>query len=269
MAWLRTLVDWQQETRDPGEFLDSLRFEINAQEVFVFTPKGEVMALPAGLHPGRLRLRRAHRGRPPHHGRTVNGKLVPLNSDLNHGDLVEVFTSKAEGAGPSQDWQNFVKSPRARNKIRQWFSKERREEAIEQGKDLLTRAMRKQNLPLQKLMTHDALAAIAAGLQLRGHLRRSTPPSATGTSRRSPSSERLVHGLGGNQDAGRGRSRVCRSPPGRQPATVLRIRRRRPRRGRCAGQAGPVLHPGAAGRHHSGSSPRGSGVSVHRRTALT
>jgi GTP pyrophosphokinase len=89
---------------------------------------------------------------------------VPLNSELQHGDWVEIFTSKAEGAGPSQDWQHFVKSARARNKIRQWFSKERREEAIERGKEMLTRAMRKQNLPLQHLMTHDALSAVAEEL---------------------------------------------------------------------------------------------------------
>ncbi|MEA5455374.1 bifunctional (p)ppGpp synthetase/guanosine-3',5'-bis(diphosphate) 3'-pyrophosphohydrolase [Sinomonas sp. JGH33] len=161
MGWLRSLVDWQQETSDPGEFLDSLRFEINAREVFVFTPKGEVMALPAGSTPVdfayAIHTEVGHRTI----GARVNGKLVPLNSELNHGDVVEIFTSKAEGAGPSQDWQNFVKSARARNKIRQWFSKERREEAIDKGKELLTRAMRKQNLPLQRLLSHDALLAIA------------------------------------------------------------------------------------------------------------
>ncbi|MGG5171377.1 RelA/SpoT family protein [Pseudarthrobacter sp. J1738] len=161
MGWLRSLVDWQEETSDPGEFLDSLRFEIKTQEVFVFTPKGEVMALPAGSTPVdfayAVHTDVGHRTI----GARVNGKLVPLNSELNQGDWVEIFTSKAEGAGPSQDWQNFVKSARARNKIRQWFSKERREEAIEKGKDLLTRALRKQNLPLQKLMTHDALMAVA------------------------------------------------------------------------------------------------------------
>jgi GTP diphosphokinase / guanosine-3',5'-bis(diphosphate) 3'-diphosphatase len=161
MGWLRSLVDWQQETSDPDEFLDSLRFEINAKEVFVFTPKGEVMALPAGSTPVdfayAVHTEVGHRTI----GARVNGKLVPLNSELNHGDWVEIFTSKAEGAGPSQDWQGFVKSPRARNKIRQWFTKERREEAIEKGKDLLTRAMRKQNLPLQRMMTHDALMAVA------------------------------------------------------------------------------------------------------------
>ncbi len=165
MGWLRSLVDWQQETSDPDEFLDSLRFEINAQEVFVFTPKGEVMALPAGSTPVdfayAVHTEVGHRTI----GARVNGKLVPLNSELQHGDWVEVFTSKAEGAGPSQDWQGFVKSPRARNKIRQWFTKERREEAIDKGKDLLTRAMRKQNLPLQRMMTHDALLGVAQELR--------------------------------------------------------------------------------------------------------
>lgn len=165
MGWLRSLVDWQQETSDPDEFLDSLRFEINAREVFVFTPKGEVMALPAGSTPVdfayAVHTEVGHRTI----GARVNGKLVPLNSELNHGDWVEIFTSKAEGAGPSQDWQGFVKSPRARNKIRQWFTKERREEAIEKGKDQLTRTMRKQNLPLQRMMTHDALLAVAQELR--------------------------------------------------------------------------------------------------------
>ena len=165
LNWLRSVMDWQQETRDPSEFLDSLRFEINAAEVFVFTPKGEVMALPAGSTPVdfacAVHTEVGHRTI----GARVNGKLVPLNSELHHGDWVEVFTSKAEGAGPSQDWQGFVKSPRARNKIRQWFTKERREEAIDKGKDQLTKALRKNNLPLQKLMTHDTLTAVAQQLR--------------------------------------------------------------------------------------------------------
>ncbi|TYC98671.1 bifunctional (p)ppGpp synthetase/guanosine-3',5'-bis(diphosphate) 3'-pyrophosphohydrolase [Arthrobacter echini] len=164
MGWLRSLVDWQQETSDPNEFLDSLRFEINAREVFVFTPKGEVMALPAGSTPVdfayAVHTEVGHRTI----GARVNGKLVPLNSELSHGDSVVIFTSKAEGAGPSQDWQGFVKSPRARNKIRQWFTKERREEAVDKGKDLLTRAMRKQNLPLQRMMPHTALMTVAEEL---------------------------------------------------------------------------------------------------------
>ncbi|AJT42882.1 RelA/SpoT family protein [Psychromicrobium lacuslunae] len=200
LGWLRTLVDWQQETKDPGEFLDSLRFEINAREVFVFTPKGDVMALPAGSTPVdfayAVHTEVGHRTI----GARVNGKLVPLNSELNHGDWVEVFTSKAEGAGPSQDWQNFVKSPRARNKIRQWFSKERREEAIDKGKELLTRAMRKQNLPLQRLMTHEALLGVAEELRYPDI---STLYAAVGDSHVSAASvvEKLVDSLGGHQVA--------------------------------------------------------------------
>lgn len=200
MDWLRSLADWQQETADPDEFLDSLRFEINAQEVFVFTPKGEVMALPSGSTPVdfayAVHTEVGHRTI----GARVNGKLVPLNSVLNHGDWVEVFTSKAESAGPSQDWQGFVKSPRARNKIRQWFTKERREEAIEKGKDQLTRAMRKQNLPLQRMMTHDALTAVAQEMR---YVDISGLYAAVGDSHVSAASviDKLVESLGGNETA--------------------------------------------------------------------
>jgi GTP pyrophosphokinase len=98
-------------------------------------------------------------------GAKVNGRLVPLESELSSGDVVEVFTSKNPDSGPSQDWLGFVKSPRARNKIRQWFTKERRDEAIEQGRDAIARAMRKQNLPLQKLMSQDSFAEVAAQLR--------------------------------------------------------------------------------------------------------
>src|SRR6476660_8343751 len=165
MAWLRQLLDWQKETADPGEFLDSLRFEINAREVYVFTPKGEVVALPAGATP--VDFAYAVHTEVGHHciGGRVNGRLVPLESTLENGDVVEVLTSKADGAGPSRDWLTFVKSPRARNKIRQWFSKERREEAIESGKDAIAKAMRKEGLPLQRLMSHETLTGLASELR--------------------------------------------------------------------------------------------------------
>ncbi|MGW6461751.1 RelA/SpoT family protein, partial [Streptomyces sp. NPDC055078] len=161
MAWLRQLLDWQKETEDPSEFLESLRFDLSRNEVFVFTPKGDVIALPAGATPVdfayAVHTEVGHRTI----GARVNGRLVPLESTLDNGDLVEVFTSKAEGAGPSRDWLGFVKSPRARNKIRAWFSKERRDEAIEQGKDAIVRAMRKQNLPIQRILTGDSLVTLA------------------------------------------------------------------------------------------------------------
>jgi GTP pyrophosphokinase len=165
MAWLAHISDWQAETADPNEFLDSLRFEIGAKEVYVFTPQGKVIGLPAGATPVdfayAVHTEVGHRTM----GSKVNGRLVPLESVLNSGDVVEVFTSKNPDAGPSQDWLNFVKSTRARNKIRSWFTKERREEAVEQGKDAIARAMRKQNLPLQKLMSQDSFSDVASQMR--------------------------------------------------------------------------------------------------------
>ncbi|MBA2740141.1 MAG: bifunctional (p)ppGpp synthetase/guanosine-3',5'-bis(diphosphate) 3'-pyrophosphohydrolase [Nocardioidaceae bacterium] len=166
MAWLRQVIDWQQETGDPGDFLDSLRFEINSSQVYVFTPRGDVQSLPAGATP--VDFAYAVHTEVGHRciGARVNDRLVPLESVLDNGDVVEVFTSKAAGAGPSRDWLNFVASPRARTKIRQWFTKERREEAIEQGKDSIARLMRKEGVPLQRLLSHDTLQQVAEDLHL-------------------------------------------------------------------------------------------------------
>ncbi|WP_168627330.1 MULTISPECIES: bifunctional (p)ppGpp synthetase/guanosine-3',5'-bis(diphosphate) 3'-pyrophosphohydrolase [unclassified Cryobacterium] len=165
MAWLAHISDWQAETSDPNEFLESLRFEIGAKEVYVFTPQGKVIGLPAGATPVdfayAVHTEVGHRTM----GAKVNGRLVPLDTPLTSGEVVEVLTSKNPDAGPSQDWLAFVKSTRARNKIKQWFTKERREEAIEQGKDAIARAMRKQNLPLQKLMSQDSFNEVAAQLR--------------------------------------------------------------------------------------------------------
>ena len=165
LAWLKHLSDWQAETQDPSEFLDSLRFEIGAKEVYVFTPKGKVIGLASGATPVdfayAVHTEVGHRTM----GAKVNGRLVPLETQLQSGDVVEVFTSKSTEAGPSQDWLNFTVSPRARAKIKQWFSAERREDAIEHGKELITKAMRKQNLPLQKLMTSDAITKLAGELR--------------------------------------------------------------------------------------------------------
>jgi len=163
-GWLRQLVEWQRETSDPDEFMDALRYDLGSSEVFAFTPKGDVIALPSGSSPVdfaySVHTEVGHRCV----GARVNGKLVPLESTLENGDVVEIFTSKADGAGPSRDWLGFVASARAKSKIKAWFSKERREEAIEQGKDSIVRAMRKQGLPLQRMMTNQSLTAIAADL---------------------------------------------------------------------------------------------------------
>ncbi|MGF9761034.1 bifunctional (p)ppGpp synthetase/guanosine-3',5'-bis(diphosphate) 3'-pyrophosphohydrolase [Microvirga sp. 0TCS3.31] len=161
LTWLRQLLDWQSEVEDPGEFLESLRFEMNQQQVYVFTPRGDVIPLPSGATP--VDFAYAVHTEVGHHtiGSRVNGRLVPLESTLDNGDVVEVFTSKSPTSGPSRDWLNFVQSPRARSKIRQWFTKERREEAIERGKDQIAKLMRKEGLPLTRLMTHDVLALVA------------------------------------------------------------------------------------------------------------
>ncbi|MDQ3616785.1 MAG: bifunctional (p)ppGpp synthetase/guanosine-3',5'-bis(diphosphate) 3'-pyrophosphohydrolase [Actinomycetota bacterium] len=166
MTWVRQLLDWQQETEDPGEFLESLRFEINSAEVYVFTPRGDVVALPTGSSPVdfaySIHTEVGHRTI----GARVNGRLVPLESTLDNGDVVEVFTSKAPNAGPTRDWLGYVKSPRARNKIRQWFTKERREEAIDQGKDQIARLMRKEGQPLKRVLTHESLSTVAEEFKL-------------------------------------------------------------------------------------------------------
>jgi GTP pyrophosphokinase len=164
MAWLRQLVDWQRETEDPAEFLDSLRFDLAGVEVYVFTPRGEVVALPQDATPVdfayAIHTEVGHRTI----GARVNGRLVALESTLDNGDTVEIFTSKALEAGPNRDWLNFVKSARARNKIRQWFSKERREAAVEAGKDQIAKVMRKQGMPLPRVTSADTLRSIARDL---------------------------------------------------------------------------------------------------------
>ena len=165
MTWLKQLVDWQKETEDPDEFLESLRYDLGQQqEIFVFTPKGDVMALPIDATPVdfayAVHTEIGHRCI----GSRVNGRLVPLDSTLGNGDNIEIFTSKAENAGPSQDWLKFVVTTRAKNKIKARFSKERREEYIEQGRDAIARLLRKQNLPLHKLMANQALMNVAKQL---------------------------------------------------------------------------------------------------------
>jgi GTP pyrophosphokinase len=165
LGWLRQLVEWQRETEDPGEFLESLRYDLGSTEVFVFTPRGDVIALPSGSTPVdfayAVHTELGHRCV----GARVNGRLVPLDSPLSNGDAVEVFTSKAEGAGPSLDWLTFVRSPRARSKIKAWFSRERREEAIDKGKDQLLKAMRKEGVSVHRLLSTAALATVAADLR--------------------------------------------------------------------------------------------------------
>lgn len=264
MPWLRQLVDWQQETADPGEFLDSLRFEMSGSEVYVFTPKGDVQALPVGSTPVdfayAVHTEVGHRTV----GARVNGRLVPLESTLHNGDTVEVFTSKADGAGPSQDWLSFVTSPRARNKIRQWFTKERREEAIEAGRTLIAKQLRKQNLPIQRILSHDTLVALADEMRYADV---SALYAAVGESHVSAANvvQRLVASLGGEsgteEDLAEATLPGRPSPRARQGSPAILVK----------GMAGAETLTKLArcctpvpGDEIIGFVTRGSGISVHR-----
>ncbi len=164
IAWLNRIIDWQKETQDPAQFMENLKTDLEQDEVFVFTPKGRVITLPVGATP--IDFAYSVHTEVGHAciGSRVNGRLVPLDHTLQSGDTCEVFTSKVEGAGPSRDWMKIVKSPRARNKIRQWFSRERRDDALESGKEELIRELRRESLPVQKLMGSDVLAKEALAM---------------------------------------------------------------------------------------------------------
>jgi guanosine-3',5'-bis(diphosphate) 3'-pyrophosphohydrolase len=165
LAWLGQMMEWLKDMADPREFMEGLRIDLSGGRVFVFTPKGDVINLPQGATPVdfsyAIHTEVGHRTI----GTKVNGKLVPLDYELRTGDSVDVLTSKAQGEGPSQDWLQFVATPRARNKIRQWFARGRREDALDQGKDLLQRQMRKQNLSFKRLTTEEALEQVATDLK--------------------------------------------------------------------------------------------------------
>jgi GTP pyrophosphokinase len=165
LVWLKHLSDWQHETADPSEFLEALRFEIGAKEVYAFTPKGRVIGLTKGSTPVdfsyAVHTEIGHRTM----GAKVNGRLVPLETKLQSGDVVEILTSKSQDAGPSQDWLQFVASQRAKSKIKAWFTAERKDDSIERGKDLLAKALRKQNVPIQRALAADSLLKITSDLR--------------------------------------------------------------------------------------------------------
>ena len=164
VVWLKQLHEWQQETEDVTDFLDTLRYDLRTPEVFIFTPKGSVIALPAGSTPVDFAYAVHTEVGNRCVGAKVNGKLIPLESELANGDVVDVVTNKSLNAAPSRDWLNFVKSPRARSKIKAWFSKERKEEAIEAGQESIARQLRKAGLPLQKILAGQAILELAHDL---------------------------------------------------------------------------------------------------------
>ncbi|MDU1063381.1 MAG: bifunctional (p)ppGpp synthetase/guanosine-3',5'-bis(diphosphate) 3'-pyrophosphohydrolase [Cutibacterium avidum] len=168
LSWVQSLNQWSKEESDPGEFLDSLRFEINSSEVYVFTPKGDVMALPQDATP--VDFAYAVHTEVGHRciGARVNGKLVTLDTKLTNGDVVDILTSNSPDAGPSRDWLGFIASPRARSKIKSYFTRERREESIEAGKDAIAKQLRQAGVPLQSLLTVEYLTAVADDLRVPG-----------------------------------------------------------------------------------------------------
>jgi guanosine-3',5'-bis(diphosphate) 3'-pyrophosphohydrolase len=166
IKWLRSLMDWQQDTTDPREFMETLKVDLFEDEVFVFTPKGEVKSLAAGSTPldfaYEIHTDVGHRCV----GAKVNGKIVPLSYQLRSGDIVEVLTSKRD-RGPSRDWLALVKTTRARNKIKAWFKAESRRDTEHTGRELLQEALRKQGLPAQKLVGSPLLADVIREMGFR------------------------------------------------------------------------------------------------------
>lgn len=162
LEWLNRIVDWQQETSDPNQFMETLKVDLEQDEVYVFTPKGRVITMAKGATP--IDFAYAVHTEIGHScvGARVNGRLVPLGHHLASGDTCEIFTSKVEGTGPSRDWIHLVATPRAANKIRQWFSRERREDAREGGRESVLKQLRREGLPTQKLPA--AILAEAASL---------------------------------------------------------------------------------------------------------
>ncbi len=166
LKWLRTLLDWQQELSDPRDFMDSLKVDLFEDEVFVFTPKGEVKSLAAGATPldfaYEIHTDVGHRCV----GAKVNGKIVPLSYQLRSGEIIEVLTSKRE-RGPSRDWLALVRTTRARNKIKAWFKAESRKDTEHSGRELLQEHLRKQGLPAQKLVGSPLLADVIREMGFR------------------------------------------------------------------------------------------------------
>jgi guanosine-3',5'-bis(diphosphate) 3'-pyrophosphohydrolase len=263
LAWLNRIVDWQSETSDPGEFMANLKTDLEQDEVFVFTPKGKVITLPKGATP--VDFAYAIHTEVGHSciGARVNGRLIPLDSELNSGDSIEIFTSKVPTAGPSRDWLKFVVTHRAANKIRSWYSKERREDAIESGSDELVKAMRREGLPVQKIQQAGVLDEIAETLKYQN---RDAMFAAIGE-----------HHISGASVAERVRRQLQDVDPTREEQLPVTVRE--PRRQRRAGANHSGVHveglddvmvrlsrccTPVPGDEIMGFVTRGRGVSVHR-----
>ena len=164
MAWLGRIVEWQAETEDPGTFMANLKTDLELDEVYVFTPNGEVITLPIGATPVDLAYTIHTDVGHTCVGAKVGGRLVPLETHLTTGDTVEIVTSKQPGAGPSRDWLQFVATHRASSKIKHWYSRERRSDAIDAGYEALSTELRRARLPVRDVLAGPELAEVAASM---------------------------------------------------------------------------------------------------------
>ena len=162
--WLNRIIDWQSDVVDPAQFMENLKTDLDQDEIFVFTPKGRVVALPLGSCPVDFAYSVHNEIGNACIGARVNGRLVPLTHQLKSGDTCEIFTSKVDTASPSKEWLDFVASPKARNKIKQWFSRERREDLIEAGREDLSRELRRERLPVNRVLEGPQMEAEMAAL---------------------------------------------------------------------------------------------------------
>jgi GTP pyrophosphokinase len=256
LGWLQQMLEWQKELSDPREFMESLRIDLYKDEVFVFTPKGDVLSFPQGStsvdFAYAIHTEVGHRCI----GGRVNGRLVPLDYQLETGDTVEVLTSKAPNAAPSQDWLSMVRTPRARNKIRQWFSRERREDAMERGREELLRALRREGLSIQETLRSDALVIVAKEMKFSSV---EALEAAIGAGHASAQSvaQRIAHEVLEEEDvAAQNVTPVRMRPPSEHGVVVKGIDDVLARLARCCTPVpgDPII----------GFVTRGRGVSVHR-----
>ena len=160
LKWLRQMMEWEKDVQDPHEFLDALKDDVFNSQVYVFTPRGDVIELPAGSTPIDFAYRVHTNVGNKCTGAKINGKIVPINYKLQNGEIVEVITS-ANSPGPSRDWLSIVQTPTARNRIRQWFKKERREENVERGTDILEKEFKRYNIPYKNASIQKFLTQVA------------------------------------------------------------------------------------------------------------
>jgi GTP diphosphokinase len=159
LAWLRQIMDWQKEVTDPNEYMKSLKTDLYSHQVFVFTPKGDIIELPAGSTPIDMAYKIHTNVGNKCVGAKINNKIVPLDTVLKNGQIIEILTS-ANSKGPSRDWLNIVQSSHTKSKIKQWFKKEKREENIEKGRELLESTVKKLGYPMADFLRNKALQAV-------------------------------------------------------------------------------------------------------------